>query len=1603
MRPPEPYVGLRPYRENERLLFFGREQDAARLQNTIFAGPLTVLYAPSGVGKTSLLVTFVVPDIRAQHAMVVFFDHWIEDNPCLGIKAAIIAEAAAQGIEVQCASDAPLANIVSAVSAAADRPLVLVLDQFEQFLIKHSADPDPLREELAALVRSESDAHVVLSLRQEFLAALDTFRERILNLFRSTYHLLHLAPDDAARAITEPARLFGGEWDPLLVALLQTELRSEPETADDPGTIHGGGVELPFLQIVCQRLWRDAANSEPRLVLLASYERLGRAPGIIREYVDEVVSALSREDRADMAAVLDYLAPHSGAKMSYALQDLVERTVIPEPRVLAVLQLLSKHMVVREREVGHTRRYELNHDAFIRVLRPWVDAELIAVRAQALEERRQRLLEERVRRWGIRGIAAGAVLLLALITGPRVRDWMSTDHALSSLAKRLTHTPLVDADWAQQSAEARQIFDGVTAYLARDGSERSLDVLDEKLHRYDTLVTRYYAEASEGTNRHASDRVAKVRQAGAGANSTTSFGQIAEEGGGARRRPSAAPSQATLGLDYAQLKDLGGDSVALSREWSTLARHLTRTLGIPLPLELALSRDDTLPARTALLDLVAYDSQRAGAETTHVRMRLVLPPRDSLIVGEAGLPEHLRSHYFRGAPGALRWAVLDHAQAGGPYHFVPLWTAPVWSVYGRRVVPRERAVALSIAAKLLEDRSVLLNRELVRYMLDRERERAPRTVDEFLASPNAEERIYALLTELVRDRRPISSLGHVIDVLTDHPAEPPSQLAARLEHAPWQHVVATTPRATGPVRTSRNVDAATRARLDSRYGAIVDLLPIDQPTLRVFAGAAAIDSLVNAGEQGLQPAIADSLMDLGAELYRDFGLSLPDIRFDMDTAIGPNEFRIELLTQTRGDVGTGAMSPKPADLLPQVTAALRTRLRATRSYLVRAETVDSLMVESSFPTRRAAWLRQNFSVSDLKRMLRAVVTPAASELSSLGDSVRPLPRTSAEYTIANPQWMLGSLVFWNVVGRPTNLDSAASYFRALQKERIASDNADPDPAMKVTPLYAAVYELEMDSSGLGVSRLRRVADSVPADIRVSFSRTYATTAAYRQLLRLFYRCALPDLSLMEGAPSLSPVLVPELEAWVARAPASKLAATFRPRLELCLMGSYTAAKRYRRAARQFDRLATEGVQRDTSWTPEDVFRLSLWTLMSPDIDSTSNTLRGRAVEMLLGATRSMKLSQAEATAQPLEALCSKTHASPLWCRSMVDSLVRMRRDSPFLALYFGNARADADRPEEARESLMLLDSARSRLARAATRNEGFQAWTRFSRAKAFLVLAEQGQRKQLVEATTELRSVLASLPRTPATGWPRARNVYASLIDVQTLAAEYDAARATLERVAALPDSGEPWITRHFLYLAGNRPDSALHLADSLLHAQPKDWAVLFAASTSQLLADRPEAEKTARQFIEDTGHDYRDYVRLMLYWSLSRRGTPESQRDARELLEERWSEVDSLTWSQRLLHRDKTVWREMLIGYYLGKVPTSRVLGHLANQSVFERSELAPLGYSLDALRCEAFLYDALLQSVTGPLADRRQRQLASLDKAIATKYYIYYEYHYARMLRDR
>ena len=50
-----PYLGLVPYDEQDAAYFFGREKETRLILANLFASPLTLLYGPSGVGKSSIL------------------------------------------------------------------------------------------------------------------------------------------------------------------------------------------------------------------------------------------------------------------------------------------------------------------------------------------------------------------------------------------------------------------------------------------------------------------------------------------------------------------------------------------------------------------------------------------------------------------------------------------------------------------------------------------------------------------------------------------------------------------------------------------------------------------------------------------------------------------------------------------------------------------------------------------------------------------------------------------------------------------------------------------------------------------------------------------------------------------------------------------------------------------------------------------------------------------------------------------------------------------------------------------------------------------------------------------------------------------------------------------------------------------------------------------------------------------------------------------------------------------------------------------------------------------------------------------------------------
>jgi len=214
--PPSPYKGLAPFDDSEldALLFFGREREIEVIVANLMASRLTVLYGPSGVGKTSLLQAGVAHRLRReQHAIVVVFSAWTGDavaNLLDAVEAAVGDDAGALR------RGAPLADVLAAWTRRLDAELYLVLDQFEEYFLYHENErgPGTLAEELPeALRRAGLRVNFLIGIREDSLASLDAFKAWYragwfpdVDLARLEAHVRELAniqPDGSASPVPD--------------------------------------------------------------------------------------------------------------------------------------------------------------------------------------------------------------------------------------------------------------------------------------------------------------------------------------------------------------------------------------------------------------------------------------------------------------------------------------------------------------------------------------------------------------------------------------------------------------------------------------------------------------------------------------------------------------------------------------------------------------------------------------------------------------------------------------------------------------------------------------------------------------------------------------------------------------------------------------------------------------------------------------------------------------------------------------------------------------------------------------------------------------------------------------------------------------------------------------------------------------------------------------------------------------------------------------------------------------------------------------------------------------------------------------------------------
>jgi len=155
--------------------------------------------------------------------------------------------------------------------------VIFCLDQFEEFF---SCLPGEARRRFAnSLAHLCSDdntsPHLVFVLRDDLLAEMSLFKEALPEIFHHEHRLQRLSREQAALAITGPARLAGCEFEPDLIERLLEDLGEQ------------GEIDPPQLQIVCDHLY-DGRDTTGRITL-AGYERNGCASRILAGYFERVL------------------------------------------------------------------------------------------------------------------------------------------------------------------------------------------------------------------------------------------------------------------------------------------------------------------------------------------------------------------------------------------------------------------------------------------------------------------------------------------------------------------------------------------------------------------------------------------------------------------------------------------------------------------------------------------------------------------------------------------------------------------------------------------------------------------------------------------------------------------------------------------------------------------------------------------------------------------------------------------------------------------------------------------------------------------------------------------------------------------------------------------------------------------------------------------------------------------------------------------------------------------------------------------------------------------------------------------------------------------
>jgi tetratricopeptide (TPR) repeat protein len=373
-----------------------------KLVSRVISERVVLLYAASGAGKTSLLNAGVAPRLSDLEEFEIFPATRVRhaEEPPPGSRNVFVASVLMnwtselatarlldRGIGVQRkattrdASERP--GTASLVEFLADRehpktaegfpaPRIIIFDQLEELFTaypEHWADRAGFFDEVAAAVGDDSLLHVILALREDFLAELDPYADAVPGGLRARFRLERLGAEAAHRAVTGPLEATTRRFAPGVAELLVDDLLTfRIDTGSERSReVLGEFVEPVQLQVSCQDLWSSLPADVEEITADHLEEFAVVDTALSRFYVNAIAAAAKRAqmDASDLSHRFEEVFITPMETRGTVLRAAASTGGIPNE---AIDELERRHLVRPEWSRG-ARWYELTHDRMIDPIR----------------------------------------------------------------------------------------------------------------------------------------------------------------------------------------------------------------------------------------------------------------------------------------------------------------------------------------------------------------------------------------------------------------------------------------------------------------------------------------------------------------------------------------------------------------------------------------------------------------------------------------------------------------------------------------------------------------------------------------------------------------------------------------------------------------------------------------------------------------------------------------------------------------------------------------------------------------------------------------------------------------------------------------------------------------------------------------------------------------------------------------------------------------------------------------------------------------------------------------------------------------------------------